>query len=78
MTDEGMVVVKQETTQANADIVVGYLRSEGIEALAVSDDAGEMLPSLDEALGVKILVRSEDAGRARRLLEERERDNSEE
>jgi hypothetical protein len=37
-----------------------------------ADDAGDQLPALELVRGVKVLVRAQDAERARDLLKERE------
>ena len=56
----------------DAQIVVGFLKSQGIDAMISEDDAGDQLPSLEAALGVKIFVPEDDAERARKLIAERQ------
>ena len=46
----------------------GHPKSAGIDAILSKDDAGGMLPSLQEAEGVSLLVRPEDTRRARVIL----------
>ena len=72
MSDKEMVVVHEESHEADAQIVVGYLRAWGVEALISEDDAGDQIPSLEGSLGVKVFVPVDQAERARKLLEERE------
>jgi hypothetical protein len=71
-THEIMTVVHVENNETAAHIVVGFLESHGIAATISEDDAGDQIPSLEGVLGVKVLVPSHDADRARKLLEQRE------
>lgn len=73
MSEEGrqMIIVHEESDEASARIVVGFLRSQGIEAVITEDDAGDQIPSLEGVRGVKVFVPLEDAERARELLDER-------
>jgi len=72
MSDKKMTIVRQENDEATAQIVVGFLKSNGIDAMISEDDAGDQLPSLESVRGVQIFVPGEDAERARKLLDERE------
>ena len=72
MEEQNTVVVHVASQEADAQIVVGFLQSRGIEAAILEDDAGDQLPSLEMAMGVKVFVPGEDAERARTLLAERE------
>ena len=72
MSDKEMVVVHEESHEADAQIVVGFLKSRGIDAMISEDDAGDQLPSLEGVLGVKIFVPEASAERARKLLAERQ------
>ena len=74
MAERELVKVHEETHEAEARIVVGFLQSQGIEAMIIEDDAGQQLPSLETVRGVEILVPAEDGERARALLAEREQD----
>lgn len=67
-----MVVLKTYTSRAEAELAQGILQANGIDALVSSDDAGGMQPWLQQALGVRLLVRHEDALRAAWLLEPRD------
>lgn len=77
MSDKEMVIVHEETDEASAQIVVGFLRSWGVEALISEDDAGDQIPSLEATQGVRVFVPVDQAERAKRLLEERRGENSE-
>jgi len=74
MSDKKMTIVRQENDEATAQIVVGFLKSNGIDAMISEDDAGDQLPSLETAAGVKIFVLLEDAERAKRLIAEHQSD----
>jgi hypothetical protein len=74
MSSKKMAEVHVENDEAAAQIVVGFLRSEGIEAMISEDDAGDQIPSLEPVRGVRVFVPAEDAERARTLLEGRESD----
>jgi hypothetical protein len=72
MSNKKMTIVHKERDEASAQIVVGFLQSNGIDAMISEDDAGDQLPSLEGVTGVQIFVPVEDAERARKLLDERE------
>lgn len=72
MSLEGMVVVKEEVDRFDAENVAAFLRSEGIDAMVNADDAGGTIPALDETRFAQVLVKVEDAERARAVLAERE------
>jgi hypothetical protein len=55
-------------SRTEADVAVARLRSEGIEAVAVTDSAGGFEPQLDMIRGVRVLVPDADAGEARAVL----------
>jgi hypothetical protein len=65
--DGAPVPVAVVGSRIEADLIVGLLRSHGLRAAAVTDDAGGQEPQwqLD---GVRVLVPSSDAAAARRLL----------
>ena len=75
MHQPGFVVVRESLHDSEAQVIVALLASEGIEAVIDEDDAGQMLPSLDESRGVRILVASVDAPRAEAILDEYEDDD---
>jgi hypothetical protein len=68
MTD-APVSVAVVTSRAEADLVVGLLRSHGMRAAAATDDAGGQYPQLQQD-GVRVLVAAADEDEARRLLAE--------
>ena len=72
MTLEGMVVVREQMDRLDAETIAAFLRAQGIAATVSSDDAGGVLPALEEAHGVQVLVRKADEEQARRLLREQE------
>ena len=72
MSDKEMTIVHTENDEAAGQIVVGFLKSNGIDVMISEDDAGDQLPSLEGVRGVQVFVPVEDAERARKLLAERE------
>ena len=68
MTLDGVPVpVAVVTSRAEADLIVGLLRSNGLRAVVSADDAAGLDPQL-QLLGVRVLVDPADATAARRLL----------
>ena len=59
------------TSRAEADLIVGLLRSNGLRAVVSADDAGGQDPQL-QLQGVRVLVAPADEPAARRLLAEAE------
>jgi hypothetical protein len=55
-------------SRAEADLMVGLLVSSGLQAAAVSDDAGGQEPQLQLQGGARVLVAAADEAAARRLL----------
>ena len=53
-----------------AQLIVGMLQSNGINAAVSSDDAGGFDPQLRVTQGVRVLVADEDEPRARQLIAE--------
>jgi hypothetical protein len=68
MTD-APVSVAVVTSRAEADLVVGLLRSHGVRAASATDDAGGQYPQLQQD-GIRVLVAAADEDEARRLLAE--------
>jgi hypothetical protein len=65
-----IVEVASFGTAFAADLAVAHLASVGIEAKAVSDDAGGAIPSMTGLSGgARVMVRIEDLERAREALE---------
>jgi hypothetical protein len=65
------VQVAVVTSRAEADLIVGLLRSNGLRAAVSADDAGGQDPQL-QLQGVRVLVAPADEAAARRLLAEAE------
>lgn len=72
MTLEGLVVVREQMDRLDAETIAAFLRAQGIDATVSSDDAGGVLPALEEPHGVQVLVRTADEQRARQVLGEQE------
>ncbi len=65
-----IVEVASFGTSFAADLAVAHLASVGMEATAVSDDAGGTIPSMTGLSGgARVMVRVEDLERAREALE---------
>ena len=54
-------------SRAEADLIVGLLRSHGLGAAVATDDAGGQYPQLQQD-GVRVLVPASDEAAARELL----------
>ena len=61
------VSVAVVTSRAEAELIVGLLRSHGLRAAVAADDAGGQYPQL-QLEGVRVLVTPADEASARRLL----------
>jgi hypothetical protein len=70
------VTVAVVGSQIEADLAVGLLRSNGLRAVAIADDAGGLDPALAVTDGVQVQVNPEDEAAARQLLAETEKDAS--
>ncbi len=66
--DADYQVLQTVNTLPEAELLVGLLTSQGIDAKWLASDAGGQLPNLDALAGVAIVVRDEDLERARELL----------
>jgi len=65
---EGATVsVAVVASRTEAELIVGMLRSHGLSAVLVADDAGGQYPQL-QIEGVRVLVALSDEASARRLL----------
>lgn len=62
------VVVESFSDKSFAEAAADLLAGEGIDAFIVADDAGGLLPNLDFARGVRVLVAPEDLERAAAIL----------
>ena len=61
------VPVALASSRIEAELIVGMLRSNGVEAILSADDAGGQQPPLQIA-GVRVLVTPSDEALARQLL----------
>ena len=75
MPDE-MVVVGIYRSEMEAEAARGRLEVEGIQAAVFTDDAGGMFPSMQRFTGVRLVVPSEEAERAREVLDSVEGDET--
>ena len=69
--DGAPVTLTVVSSRAEADLIVGLLRSGGLRAAISADDAGGQDPQL-QLEGVRVLVAREDEAAARQLLAEAE------
>jgi hypothetical protein len=65
--DGGTVPVAVVTTRIEAELIVGVLRSHGVRAAIIADDAGGQQPQW-QIEGVKVLVATADEAVARQIL----------
>ena len=68
MNDAELVVVATFLNKIDAETARSALQAADIESLVSADDAGGLRPTLWMS-GVRLLVRSEDAERAREILD---------
>jgi hypothetical protein len=64
-----MVVLRTFASRHEAELAGAILEANGVAAVVSSDDAGGMQPWMQGLLGVRLLVRHEDALHAGRLLD---------
>lgn len=67
--DGPTVTVAVVTSRTEAELIVGLLRSHGLDAAFAADDAGGLEPQL-QLEGVRVLVSASDEAQARRVLAE--------
>jgi putative signal transducing protein len=67
MNDSGTVVVAVVDSRIEAELIAGLLRSHGVRAAVLADDAGGQEPQL-QLDGVRVLVARSDEAAARELL----------
>ena len=75
MTGNAPEVVAVVNSQFEAELIVGLLQSNGLEAIVSADDAGGQEPQL-QLQGVRVLVSPEDKAAARQILADAETDSS--
>jgi hypothetical protein len=73
MPGDEVVALHVFNTHVEADLARSALEAAGIDSVIAADDAGGMRPHMDLTRGVVIMVRVEDAERARQILEIRAR-----
>ena len=66
--NDGPVAVAVVGSRTEGELIVGYLRNQGLRAAMVTDDAGGQEPQLQLQGGVRVLVASSDEASARELL----------
>lgn len=67
MVDSATVSVAVVDNRIEAELIAGLLRSHGVKAAVVADDAGGQEPQL-QLDGVRVLVARADEATARQLL----------
>jgi len=68
MDDQKLVAVATYPNKIDAELAQGALEAADIDALVSADDAGGQQPGLWVGKGVRVLVRAEDAERAKEIL----------
>ncbi len=68
MSENELIVVRTFDNMFQAEVAKSALDAAGIDSLLRSDDAGGMRPHLWETRGVELIVRAEEADRAREVL----------
>jgi hypothetical protein len=67
MVDGGTVTVAVVDSRIEAELIAGLLRSHGVRAAVVADDAGGQEPQLQQD-GVRVLVARSEEAVARQIL----------
>ena len=68
MDDEKLMAVGTYPNKIDAELAQSALEAADIEAIVSADDAGGLQPGLWVGEGVRVLVRAEDAERAKEIL----------
>ena len=68
MSDE-VVVIQTFSNETDATMAQQMLQESGVRAFVLKDDAGGMEPHLQRTRGVRLVVKPDDAKRARKILE---------
>jgi hypothetical protein len=66
------VAVGFASSRVDAELMAGYLRSQGVHAVVSADDEGGLSPALATGQRVRILAPHHQHAAARKLLEDRE------
>ena len=76
--EEGLVELISVQGEMTAQVITGLLESEGIEAMMRSHQTFSALPFTVDGMGaVRIMVKKEDLGKAKKVLEEYRHDEDE-
>jgi len=73
--NEHMISVAEFDNELEAGIARGHLEAAGIAAILSKDDAGGMLPSLQETEGVRVLVLPGEMRKAKAILHDKSQHN---
>jgi hypothetical protein len=68
MADSDLVVVHTFMNRPEAELAQSALEAAGIESIVLADDAGGVQPGLWEGEQIRVLVRPENEGEARTIL----------
>ncbi len=63
------VVVGEYENELDAEIAKGHLEASGVPASIMKDDGGGMLPSLQNAEGVQLIVAENQREKAMKILQ---------
>lgn len=69
---EQFPVAGTASSRIDAELMAGFLRNQGINAVVSADDEGGLSPALQTANRVRILVPRDQVDRARQLLDDHE------
>jgi Putative prokaryotic signal transducing protein len=75
MADGAPITVAVATSQFEAELIVGLLQANGLDAAVSADDAGGQEPQL-QLQGVRVLVARADEAAARQILAEAQQHRS--
>ena len=75
MADGAPITVAVVTSQFEAELIVGLLQANGLDAAVSADDAGGQEPQL-QLQGVRVLVARADEAVARQILAEAQQHRS--
>jgi putative signal transducing protein len=67
-TESTLVTIRTFINEFEANLAKAALETEGIKCMIGRDDCGGLRPSLSMANGIRLIVRSEDADRAEKIL----------
>ncbi len=68
MATDQVVTVATASSRVEAELMCGYLRDNGVQAVFSADDEAALNPALQVTRTVRVLVRADQAARARQLL----------